>query len=113
MKRTIAFLLVMAMVLSLCACGSAPAEPAVPEETTAPVETAPPESAQVQAILAEGWVPEAIAVDLDERIHWNEMLTMLGNVIRLCDESGLEQWNSITIPSDVPMEQSHARPMAA
>ena len=114
MKQFTAIFLVVAMLLSLTACGgSAPAE-TTPVETTAPEtspveivpeETAPPESEELQAILAEGWVPEKIATQLDTQIRWTEMLDMLGNVIRLFDESALTEWNSRYTPISANMER--------
>ena len=112
MKRILCLLLVLTMVLSLFAgCSSAKLEEtetaAVTE--TATVETTVPvvqeESPEIQLLLEQGWVPEDIQQELDETILWNEMLTMMENVIRLCDETVLQQWHSIVNPIDAPMER--------
>lgn len=56
-------------------------------------------------LLGQAWVPENIRQNLDETIRWNEMLSMMENIIRLCDETALEQWSTIVNPMDSPMER--------
>lgn len=111
MKRILCLLLVLTMVLSLFAgCNSektveseAEAATEVNVETTAPIVQE--ESHEIQMLLEQGWIPETIKQDLDETILWNEMLTMIEDVICLCDESPLAQWHSIVNPIDSPMER--------
>ena len=114
MKRLLCLLLSVVMVLGLLSgCG---AETAVPQETqmetqeiqeiqetTAPVVKE--ESPEVQLLLEQEWVPEAIRQNLDETILWNEMLDMLANIITLCDASALESWNAIVRSNEDKMQR--------
>lgn len=106
MIRLTALLLVLTMVLSLAACGgSAPAETEAPAATeavptateTVPEETAPPESAEIQAILAQGWVPEGLRQNLDKTIRWDEMIELLESAIVCYDPMAVEAWHAVLI----------------
>ncbi len=94
------------MVLSLfTGCSSEKSEEpkTADEETTAPVVQE--ESPEIQLLLEQEWVPQAIMQNLDETILWNEMLDMLANIIALCDASVLESWNDIVSSNEDKMQR--------
>lgn len=111
MKRLLSLLLSVVMVLGmLSGCGGKTEEPENPiaenqeiQETTAPVVRE--ESPEIQLLLEQDWVPEAMKQNLDETILCKEMQDMLAKVIAYCDHSLLEQWNTIIRPTSTPMER--------
>lgn len=112
MKRIFSLFLILTMVLSMfsgCSTGKTEEQKTAAVTETATEETAVPvvqeESPEIQFLLEQGWVPDSIKQNLDETIRWNEMLEMLENVICLCDEAAVEQWNSIVNTNEVPMER--------
>lgn len=106
MKRFVSLLLILALLLTGCGGAGETAETAAVTEAAETAEDLTvQESPEIQLLLEQDWVPESIRQKLDETIHWNEMLEMLGNVIAQCDSSSLEQWNAIITPNNDPMER--------
>ena len=109
MKRITSLLLTLIMILSLFS-GCSTEKPTKSETTTiteTPTEdiSTKEESPEIQLLLEEDWVPGEIRENLDKTIHWDEMLEMLANVVGLCDESGLENWNDIVRSNTGKMER--------
>ena len=109
MKKFLILFLVLTTILSLFSgCGSVKPETTVVNEitsvesTVSAVQAEPPE---IQLLLQQEWVPDSIKENLDETIHWNEMLDMMANIISICDVSGLEDWNAVVRSNDDTMER--------
>ena len=83
MKKTVCFLLLFALILSLCACGEvspAPAESAVPAETPASVESPEPSETPVPVESETPVIPEDIVITAYE--NSGDYTDSLGNKYR-------------------------------
>ena len=83
MKKTVCFLLLFALILSLCACGEvspAPAESAAPSETPAPVESAEPSETPAPVESETPVIPEDIVITAYE--NSGDYTDSLGNKYR-------------------------------